>query len=59
MVLFDLEKDPGERADASAANPGVKEALGSWMSSWARAQLEYYGSEFLQSTEYPPGFQLP
>jgi arylsulfatase A-like enzyme len=53
-VLYDLGADPGERKDAAAANPAVAADLNRRLIAWRRAQLEYYGNPFRQSSEYPP-----
>lgn len=53
-VLYDLKRDPGEKADATAAHPALAAELMSRLIAWRRAQLSYYENPLRQACEYPP-----
>ncbi|HVE39648.1 MAG TPA: sulfatase [Planctomycetota bacterium] len=53
-ILYDLRRDPGEKTDATAANPDVARDLRLRLAGWRRAQLDYYDNALRQSCEYPP-----
>jgi len=53
-VLYDLARDPGEKADATPAHPDLAAELKSRLVAWRRVQLDYYGNPLRQACEYPP-----
>jgi arylsulfatase A-like enzyme len=53
-VLYDLARDPGEKADATGGQPERARELRARLAAWRRAQLEYYENPVRQACEYPP-----
>jgi len=53
-VLYDLDRDPGEKTDAIASHPERARELKALIGAWRRAQLEYYENPVRQSGQYPP-----
>ena len=53
-ILYDLARDPGEKADATASHPEIAKDLRLRLAAWRRAQLEYYENPLRQACEYPP-----
>ena len=53
-ALYDLETDPGETIDVSAANPATTDRLRHVLSSWRRRQLAYYHYPMYYQNYYPP-----
>lgn len=58
-VLYDLAKDPGEKAEISADRPALAEELAVRLAEWRRAQLDYYGNPLRHGLEYPPVLRRP
>jgi arylsulfatase A-like enzyme len=58
-VLYDLLKDPEEKAEITADRPALAEELAGRLAEWRRAQLEYYGNPLRHGLEYPPVLRRP
>jgi arylsulfatase A-like enzyme len=53
-VLYDLNRDPAEKTDASGRHPEIAADLKSRLAAWRRVQLDYYENPLRQGCEYPP-----
>ena len=53
-MLFDLERDPGEKIDLAQSDPERRRDLEARLAAWYRAQVGYYEDRSRHATEYPP-----
>jgi len=54
MILFDLEKDPGERVNAAEQHPEIVAELRLRLDTWRKNQVEYYRALSQHARTYPP-----
>lgn len=55
-LLYDLERDPGEKHDISRLRPALAAELEARIDTWVGETLAYYGDRERQARELPPAF---